>query len=265
MLADALAPLELSIVRFRVYRHFARLFAQPEAALFESIRAEAAVISEGIREAFAASGSAGADPSAAAATLRDALAAASFESFAREHARVFGPIIGKDCPPYETQFGSSLVFQQAQRLADVSGFYRAFGLKPSSAAAERLDHLSLELEFMAFLAARDLATGPSAEREEEAARVRSSAAADFLREHLLPWVPHFVDRLSQRAGRGVLGAAGTALVAFLLADARLRGVDPESVDRFDLLPPSAEPEGSCFECAVGGGASAETNLRDVPM
>jgi TorA maturation chaperone TorD len=260
---DALTELELSLVRFRAYRHFARLFAPPEHALHETILAEAFPVASGIRALLSASGT---DESGASDALARAIARSGFETLEREHARAFGPIIGKDCPPYETQFGTSMVFQQAQRLADVSGFYRAFGLKPAAAAAERLDHVSLELEFMAFLAARDIASlGRREKKETEAALVRAKAASDFLREHLLPWVPLFAERLAARVETGVLRSAGTALTEFLIADARLRGIDPESVERFDLLPVSSEPEGNCFSCSQGGGDSAEKNLGDVPM
>src|SRR5262245_748672 len=69
-----------------------------------------------------------------------------------EHARVFGMVPPRECPPNETEYSAnSEPFFLAQQMADIAGFYRAFGLEPSQASPERPDHLSVELEFMAVL------------------------------------------------------------------------------------------------------------------
>ena len=44
---------------------------------------------------------------------------------------------------------------QPHRLADLAAFYRAFGLELAADAAERQDHLCIELEFMSVLAAKE--------------------------------------------------------------------------------------------------------------
>ena len=69
-----------------------------------------------------------------------------------EHRRVFSNVITLDCPPYETLFGNDHVFAQSQVMGDIAGFYRAFGVELSKDIHERLDHLSVEFEFMHFLA-----------------------------------------------------------------------------------------------------------------
>ena len=64
----------------------------------------------------------------------------------------FGLVLTRECPPYETEYHpSSEPFFRSQEMADVAGFYRAFGLETAQAARERPDYLGLELEFMAFL------------------------------------------------------------------------------------------------------------------
>jgi len=70
-----------------------------------------------------------------------------------EHRRVFSNVITLDCPPYETLFGNDHVFAQSQVMGDIAGFYRAFGVELSKDIHERLDHLSVEFEFMHFEAA----------------------------------------------------------------------------------------------------------------
>lgn len=72
-----------------------------------------------------------------------------------EHRRVFSNVITLDCPPYETLFGNDHVFAQSQVMGDIAGFYRAFGVELSKDIHERLDHLSVEFEFMHFLAYKE--------------------------------------------------------------------------------------------------------------
>ena len=65
-----------------------------------------------------------------------------------EHRRVFSNVITLDCPPYETLFGNDHVFAQSHVMGDIAGFYKAFGVELSKDIHERLDHLSVEFEFM---------------------------------------------------------------------------------------------------------------------
>ncbi|MEK6526529.1 MAG: molecular chaperone TorD family protein, partial [Nitrospirota bacterium] len=72
-----------------------------------------------------------------------------------DHRRVFSNTITLDCPPYETLFGNDHVFGQAHVMGDIAGFYKAFGVELSQDIHERMDHLSVELEFMHFLAYKE--------------------------------------------------------------------------------------------------------------
>ena len=71
-----------------------------------------------------------------------------------EHRRVFSNVITLDCPPYETLFGNDQSLR-SPRHGDIAGFYNAFGVELSKDIHERLDHLSVEFEFMHFLAYKE--------------------------------------------------------------------------------------------------------------
>ncbi|MHC4090554.1 MAG: TorD/DmsD family molecular chaperone [Planctomycetota bacterium] len=68
--------------------------------------------------------------------------------------RLFGHAVRGKCPPYELEYGRGEILQQASALADISGFYAAFGMEVSHDAADRPDHVSVECEFMSVLCAK---------------------------------------------------------------------------------------------------------------
>ena len=62
------------------------------------------------------------------------------------HDSIFGLVISKECPPYETQYcPQTFSVYRSGRMADIAGFYSAFGVTPSRDQPERVDHIALEL------------------------------------------------------------------------------------------------------------------------
>jgi nitrate reductase assembly molybdenum cofactor insertion protein NarJ len=113
----------------------------------------------------------------------------------------FGLVLSNKCPACETEFSrQTFVISRSQQMADIAGFYRAFGLDKSADARERIDHISLELEFMAFLIAKATL---AASRDGDDAAINASicrdAQAEFFRDHLAWWVPAFALILRRRA------------------------------------------------------------------
>jgi TorA maturation chaperone TorD len=162
-----------------------------------------------------------------------------------EYDRVFGLTIAAECPPFETEFcPPNEPFYRSQQLADVAGFYRAFGVQPPR--AERPDHIRLELEFMAFLLLKQrLAEG------KDAAGVCGNAARKFFAEHLAWWLPAFAAGLRRRAGGGFYAAVARLLAALV----------PVERARFDVAAPRLplqsaaverqEEEAGCAGCPAG--------------
>jgi len=173
----------------------------------------------------------------------DPFAAAAGESHAElcaEYDRVFGLLGAGDCPPHETEFQPNQEpFFRSQQMADVAGFYRAFGL----GSPERPDSLPLELEFMAFLLTKERLAATAGE-----AAVCAEAGRDFFRDHLAWWAPSFATGLRRKAGGGPYAALAQALAAFLPAERRRFGIDTPSLPVRPVPAGRAEEGEGCAAC-----------------
>ena len=94
---------------------------------------------------------------------------------------------GRKISPYETEYMSEKVSRKPFELADIAGFYTAFGfdVKEDIRNKEALDHISIELEFMAILSwkavyAREM-------KQDENLRIVQDARMKFFKEHLANW------------------------------------------------------------------------------
>lgn len=185
--------------------------------------------------------------------LKEALTAIASKGFTldtlqAEYRETFGHTISQESPLYETQYGSAHLFQQAQRLADIAGFYRAFGLEVSDRAKERLDHIAVELEFMGFLAFKEAYA--LTHHGEERASVCREGQRKFLEEHLARWAPLFAKLLSRKTPEGLYRHLASFLEAFITAECRRLEARPFAFHEGDLKPIAFEPEGTCFPCGV---------------
>jgi TorA maturation chaperone TorD len=78
-------------------------------------------------------------------------------------------------------------------LADIAGFYQAFGFTLADNAGEKVDHLVCELEFVALLLV--MLAKAQDQGMIEAARITHEALGTFNVDHLGEWVSVFCDRL----------------------------------------------------------------------
>jgi TorA maturation chaperone TorD len=164
--------------------------------------------------------------------------------------RTFGLLSSSACPPCEAEyiFGKH-DFQRSQTMADVSGFYRAFGLQPSRRHPERHDHIVLELEFMAFLLGMERRALQSQEPDaREKAAVCRAAQQRFLREHLSWWAPAFGRLLGREDPNGFYAAAGGFLSALIAAERALLCVPPPT---HRAAPSAIERPEECEGCQIG--------------
>lgn len=166
-----------------------------------------------------------------------------------EHRRVFSNVITLDCPPYETLFGNDHVFAQSHVMGDISGFYKAFGVELSKDIHERLDHLSVEFEFMHFLAYKESYSlchdGP------EKTQIVVEAQKKFVKNHIGRWVPLFCRMLAKKADSGLFKLVADMTVDWMEFETAFLAVTPQPYTETDYRPATfSSPEGQTYECGA---------------
>lgn len=226
---DNTARSETAATRAIGYGFLAHLFAYPSEQLVRALREIAQVTSRVC----------GGTP---VAPLAQAVESVSEEELRRRYVEAFTHTTNPDCPTYETAYLCRDTFQQAQRMAELCGFYRAWGVQ-TQRNGSRPDDVGAELEFMGLLAAKEWLAIEEGNRERE--QLACEAQELFLREHLGRWAPAFARRLVATAGpRSVYGLAGAALQTWLADEAARFGVDlGNATDEVTVELLAAEPHG----------------------
>jgi nitrate reductase assembly molybdenum cofactor insertion protein NarJ len=99
-------------------------------------------------------------------------------------------------PLYETEYGRERTMFKASELADLGGFYKAFGfeLADDSMARDMIDHVAIELEFYALLVMKQHALAEAGDAEGQ--EIVLDARKKFLDSHL----GRFVGAIAERPG-----------------------------------------------------------------
>ncbi len=165
-----------------------------------------------------------------------------------EYVRLF--LGSAPCSPHETAYGDGRrMAGRAVELADISGYYAAFGLETSTLQPDLPDHLSAELEFYSLLLVKQayaLTEGwqPQFEISERAAR-------SFLEHHLGRWIEAFVSGLAEQQAPLAYQALGALLQAAIQWELERLGIEPERLEgrlhsdpmqQDELICPHARPE-----------------------
>ncbi|MEJ5247355.1 MAG: molecular chaperone TorD family protein [Caldilinea sp.] len=167
------------------------------------------------------------------------------EALQMAYLRAFGAA-GSLC--YETEYGLPHEYRQAQELADIAGFYRAFGFTLGGAVRERPDHLAVELEFMHVLALKEahaLLTGVA-----EQAELCVDAQAKFLGDHLGVWIELFAQSLALNTREAPYLPLARFTVEWVRADAARLGVQLASRNRKEVNHTPFDPDFSCAACPM---------------
>jgi len=192
-------------------------------------------------EALAAQSGLARQPSGTELLLGAVAAAASAEPTAAtaEYHRLFDA--SQACSPNETAYVRR---DKGAILADIAGFYRAFGFAPARESGEKHDHVATELQFAALLLVL-LARAEAAGAVDDA-RVAQEALASFAVDHPGQWLGAFAARL-----RAVSACEPYPALARLVA------ATWETVRAANRLPPASgaddgpdEQPGTPYECGL---------------
>lgn len=177
------AAVEATIRRAIGYGLIARCLAFPDQVAAAAMRESAAVGQELLK-----------------GTALERLAAAAIEAAAEpledRYARIFTFSTSVDCPTFETAYLSTDVGQQTHRMADINGFYRAFGVDTVDSGF-RPDDICVELEFMGFLCRKQVYAAEHLGAPRVAQTLRAQRM--FLKEHLGRWGTPLGRRVARRA------------------------------------------------------------------
>lgn len=128
------------------------------------------------------------------------------------YVQTFGHIAA-DIPLYESNYFPDNVFKESQRLADIGAFYKAFGVKIAQNTKEKLDHISLELEFMSYLLSKEIYATDN--DNVEAQEICIDAQKKFFIEHLGKWAPKFCERLQKHSHNALYTTTATFFQSFI--------------------------------------------------
>lgn len=205
-----------SLDRARVYRGLVQLFRPPDE---ESLREARERNLPELQQALERLGN-GSELLGEVASLCELLDECAIDRLRTAYHAAFDESSGSRCAPTEMdQLGGAPQLQLTRtfEMADVAGFYRAFGVDVE-AGRERVDHITAELEFMNLLAVKE-AVALQEEGEGEHAEICRNASRAFLRDHLQRWAPRLGECLDESEADPVYRFAGRLLRGFIALDA----------------------------------------------
>lgn len=170
---------------------------------------------------------------------------------AAEHVFLFDRQV--HCSPHEGSYGDApQLAGKSVLLADIAGFYTAFGLAPTSGEPEVEDHIVAELEFMSALAVKE--AWALAEGEAEGLAVTRGAQAAFLTDHLSRWAATFAEAIEAATPLPYYTAAAALLARWVDTECERVGVAPRRVaGRLGDDPMQAET----FTCPMAGAENGD--------
>ncbi|MBF0159671.1 MAG: molecular chaperone TorD family protein [Magnetococcales bacterium] len=198
------------------------------------------------------------DIGTAAAQLRQAWSCYDDERLQLDHSRLFHGQAA--IALHETAYGDGRrMGGQPVEMADINGFYRAFGFDLATEQRERPDYLGTELEFYSLLLVKQAYAMDQVWLEQE--QVTAKASHDFLAQHLGRWVASLVEEIRQKesspdAPATPYQALSTLLMVAVTVECRRRSVTP--VPFTGRLPLDETMQGDTLICPRDGHDHGES-------
>ncbi|MBI2296083.1 MAG: molecular chaperone TorD family protein [Betaproteobacteria bacterium] len=176
--------------------------------------------------------------------LRRAWRAASEAMLRDEYGRLFAA--GGPCSPHETAYGDGRrIAGRAHELADIGGFYAAFGLTPSTANPDLPDHIGAELEFYSLLLVKQAYARSRGRRGD--LRVARDAGRLFIEQHLGRWAGALAQSMTHASAASPYRELARALAAAVAAECRHLRTRSAPVEG---TPPFDEMQADAFTCPL---------------
>lgn len=174
----------------------------------------------------------------------------------RRFDELFGHAVRGRCPAYEMEYGRHEIIRQASDLADLAGFYAAFGLEIAGGTDGRPDHISAECEFMSALCLKEAHAHEHGDKAN--AEICVDAQRTFLRDHLACWLPALAHSVEEADADGFLGALAAFADAFVKAECGRFDIKA-GPPMLELKPPDPvlDTQISCGSDGCGSGGASE--------
>lgn len=220
---------ERSLARASIYRLLSLGFSWPTEALWEAV--EPARVGAGLL---------GPTIAAAVEQTAAALRRRTLAQLQEEHRQRFSLSASPDSPLSECAYSAKHVFQEVQELADIAGFYRAFGVEVSG---QRPDDLAVELEFCYLMSLKDAYARE--QRLPELRRASEDGLRAFLHDHLGRWAENIGRRLEVLAAGTAYESLGRLLREFVASEVEYMRVGPITPHQEIPRPPEPLDEEGC--------------------
>jgi putative dimethyl sulfoxide reductase chaperone len=161
------------------------------------------------------------------------------------------------CPPHETSYGDGRrIGGRPTELADIRGFYEAFGVAPSSAEPDLPDHLAAELEFYTIL--RLKVAHARFEGNAQGVEVTSAAAASFLQDHIGRWLSAFRRAVEAAATASTYLETVRLVEAVVAEECREMGVSPQLAE--GPVPDDPTTNAEHMTCPMAGNCRKRAGI-----
>jgi nitrate reductase assembly molybdenum cofactor insertion protein NarJ len=178
----------------------------------------------------------------------------SLEELQSEYLSFFD--MGGVVSPYESEYVREKISRKPTIIADIAGFYKAFGFEVQGTEGykEVLDHISVELEFMAILYLKKLDT--QEQNDPEKTEIVDDAVSNFLKDHLAGWGLFYCSLIQESNGPVFYKKTGNVLATLLQEEVKEHSLNLDALQRGIVRPAAKKAEKEGLSC--GPMAESET-------